>query len=140
MATAPTVIPAAALLALLGVGAPVAAQSPDAALPRVIYGRTEPHVIYGPSSPAPEPPPPRIAPPQAAMPPPPASSALSMGWEPVGPPVWVVPPRWHGRPRPPPVWGRPPAPRIDNRFERPLPPGRYLGTPPGAQRLDPWRR
>ena len=130
--------PAAALFALLAFGSPASAQSPEPALPRVIYGQTEPQVLYGPSSPPPEAPLPRIVAPQTAPAPPPEPSGTSMsyGWVPAGPPVWYGPPVNHrpgwNRPPPPPAWGVRPTPHIDNRFERPLPPGRYLGTPPGA--------
>ncbi|MEO3471710.1 hypothetical protein AAFN86_07580 [Roseomonas sp. CAU 1739] len=122
---------------LLVLGCPVAAQSPDApALPRVIYGQTDPRVIYGPASPAPEPEPPRLAMPQAATAPPeqpPPGNSLTYGWEPAGPPIWYRQPGW--RQPPPRDWGAPrPAPTFDNSFERPLPPGRYVGTPPGAAR------
>lgn len=131
--------PAAALIALLALGSPVAAQSPEPALPRVIYGQTEPQVLYGPSSPAPAPPPPRLAIPQAATAPPPpqpSGTSLSYGWVPAGPPVWYGPPGWNQPPGwqgpPQPGWGTRAPPPIDNRYERPLPPGRYVGTPPGA--------
>ena len=42
--------PAAALFTLLALGSPAVAQSPEPALPRVIYGQTEPQVFYGPRS------------------------------------------------------------------------------------------
>lgn len=124
--------PAAALVALLALGSPAAAQSPEPALPRVIYGQTEPQVLYGPSSTPPEAPPPRVPVPQAAPPPSPQPSGTSLeyGWVPAGPPVWFPPPAWN-RPLPP-VGRIRPTPNIDNRFERPLPAGRYVGTPPGA--------
>ena len=124
---------AAALIALPALGSTVVAQSPEPALPRVIYGQTEPQVFYGPSSAPPEAPPPRVAAPQAAAPPPPPQSSgtsLEYGWVPAGPPVWFPPPAWN-RPLPP-VGRIRPTPNIDNRFERPLPAGRYLGAPSGV--------
>lgn len=105
------------------------AQTSEPALPRVIYGATDPQVIYGPASAPPTaaaPSPTRPAPPpRAATPPPPpqgAGTTLQFGWVPIGPPVWSPPGL-----RPP-----PPGPPRDTTFERPLPMGTYLGRPPSA--------
>ena len=122
----PAAVLAVAVLMLL---APrLHAQTAEPALPRVIYGMTDPQVIYGPASTPPAVPAPRPArplpPPQAAAPPPPgAGTAFVYEWVPVGPPVWGPPGL-----RPPP----PPPPPRDTRFERPLPMGTYVGRPPSA--------
>lgn len=134
--------PAAALLALLTLGAPAAAQAPEPALPRVIYGEAEPRVIYGPASMPPERAVPPVVTPQAPpRPQPPPETSLTYGWVPVGPPVWYRPSGPH-RPMPPgaTAWGFHPAPTINNRVERPLPPlGRPL-VPPVNHRPAEWRR
>lgn len=133
---APTaVLPALAVLLALPLAA--AAQQSEPRLPRIIYGQeaTEPRVLYGEPTPAPEPPRPRAPAPQAAQPLPAPSSGTSIvqGWVPLGPPRWEPwpdhrpplghHPRWRALPEP--------APR-DTRFESPLPMGSYLGRPPSA--------
>lgn len=125
------------MVTLLACCRAAAAQSPEPALPRVIYGETTPQVIYGPASPAPEPP--RRAepanPPPIAAPQPPTGTSLTYGWVPAGPPVWHRPPL-RDRPPPPNGIGFRPPPAVDNRVERPppfvRPPGPALEQRPGT--------
>ena len=128
--------PAAALFALLAFGSPASAQSPEPALPRVIYGQTEPQVLYGPSSPPPEAPLPRVIAPQTApaSPPEPSGTSMSYGWVPAGPPVWYGPPVNHR-----PGWNRPPP----QAYQQPpqayqQPPGSYWQPQPDMAPPDPY--
>jgi hypothetical protein len=131
-------------LALACITLPTAAQSPEPALPRVIYGNPGPQVLYGPSSPAPAERP--VRPPPAAAPPP-AAPQGSLTYE--SGPAYLPPAYWG----PPGAWGPPgyrprrpvapppmPAPYVSPRggaFEPPLPQGRYVGRPPSAPMTQP---
>lgn len=140
---------------LVGLAAPVASQTPEPGLPRVLYGTPSPQVLYGnPATPAPAPAPEprRAAPPAVPVAPQLPQSSLTFQSGPAyvppqaywgappgywgGPPgYWGGQPGWDGRPRavrpPPPNPPRYVSPQ-GGMFEPPLPQGRYVGRPPSA--------
>jgi hypothetical protein len=122
---------------LLFLAGPLAAQTSEPGLPRVIYGATPPQVLYGPSSAPPAAPEAPRIPPPAPQQAPQGSLTYESGPAYVPPPAyWVGPPaHWRPPPRhvgPPIVNPQPYLPPDTSRFERPLPQGRYVGRPPSA--------